>query len=108
MPTSPGDSRRSLHETAVPIPALVSPSQPVVRFDLPLWECPAFFPHRFSLVSSPSAPVVESSCPMTSDSRSCKGSSSLSFQNLRSTDHRPLLLLYSLSPAGMLPRPPSS
>src|SRR5271166_5782908 len=108
MPTSPVDSRRSLHETAVPTPAPVLPSQPVVRFDLPLWECPTFFPHRFSLVSSPSAPVVESSCPMTSDSRSCKDSSSASFQNLRSTDHRPLLLPYLLSPACTLPRPPSS
>src|SRR5260370_33608954 len=45
---------------------------------------------------------------MTSDSRSCKDSSSASFQNLRSTDHRPLLLPYLLSPACTLPRPPSS
>src|SRR5215831_4172342 len=42
------------------------------------------------------SPVVENSCPMTSDSRSCKDSSSNSFQNLRSTAHRCLLLLYSL------------
>src|ERR1035438_7465313 len=108
LPPSPVDSRRSLHETAVPPSAPVLPSQPVVRFDLPLWECPTSFPHRFSLVSSPSAPVVESSCPMTSDSRSCKDSSSASFQNLQSTDHRPLRLLCSLSPACTLPRPLSS
>src|SRR5215469_4704069 len=60
------------------------------------WEYPAFFPHHFSLLSSPSVPVVESKCPMTSDSRSCKDSSLASFQNPRSTDHRSLLLLYSL------------
>src|SRR5438309_7867259 len=44
---------------------------------------------------------------MTSDSRSCKDSSSVSFQNLRSTAHRPLLLLYLLLPSCTLPKPPS-
>src|ERR1700693_652163 len=108
MPTSPVDTRRSLYGTVVPIPAPILPSQPVVRFDLPLWECPTFFPHRFSLVSSRSVPVADSRCPMTYDSRSCKDSSSVSFPNLRSTDHRPLLLPYSPSPARTLSRPPSS
>src|SRR5215471_10377693 len=80
---------------------------PVVQCDRLLWVCPVFFLPRSSSVSSPFAPVVESSCPMTSDSRSCKDSSSVSSQNPRSTAHRPLLLLYLLSPAYTLPRPPS-
>jgi hypothetical protein len=102
------DTRRNRHETAAPIPALVLLSRPVVRFDPLLWVYLAFFPHHSSSVSLPSAPVVEDSCPMTSDSRSYRGCLSSSSQNPRSIHHRPLLLLYSLSPAGTLPKLRSS
>src|SRR6516225_2874822 len=70
-------------------------------------EFPAFFPHRFSLVSSQSVPVVENSCPMTFGSRSCRGYLSGSFQNLQSIRHRPLLLLYSSLLVCTLPSPRS-
>src|SRR5438445_5571264 len=68
--------------------------------------CPVSFPHHLLSVSSPSALVAVSNCPMTSDSRSCRGSSSTSFQNPRSIVHRPLPLPCSLLLAYTLPRPP--
>jgi hypothetical protein len=68
---------------------------------------PASFLHRLLSVSSPFARVVESNCPTTSDSKSCRGLASASFQNQRSIARRPLLLLYSPLLAYTLPRPPA-
>src|SRR5258706_2938970 len=71
-------------------------------------ECPASFPHRSPSASSPYAPAVESSCPTTSDSRSCTGSLSGSFRNPQSTARQPLPLLGSLLLVYTPPRPPTS
>src|SRR5271157_615847 len=70
--------------------------------------CPVSFLHHSPSVSSPCAPVAESNCPMTSDSRSYRDFSSISSQSLQSTVRRPLPLLYSLLLAYTLPRPPTS
>src|SRR5271156_3185191 len=108
MPTFPVDIRKSLHETIDPPLVPVSTSLPVARFGPKQLGCPVFFPHHLLSVSSPSAQEVESSCPMTSDSRFCRDCPSISFQNPGSIAHRPLLLLCLLSLAYTLPRPPFS
>src|SRR5258705_13976462 len=100
-----GDSRRNLGGTAGPLLAPFSFSPPFVQSDPIRLGCPAFSLLRLLLVSSPCAPVVESSCPMSFDSRFCRGSFSTSFQSRLSILRLPLPLLYSLLLAYTLPRP---
>ena len=95
-PTSPVDTRRNPDGTVGPPLVPVSTSPPFARSDPRPSVSPASFPRRWLSVSSPSALAAESNCPTTSDSRSCTGSSSGSFQNPQSTAHRPLPLLDSL------------
>src|SRR5438045_5837086 len=69
---------------------------------------PAFFPHHWPSVFSPSARATESNCPTTSYSRSYRDSLSGLAQTLPSFAHRPRPLLYLLLLACTLPRPPIS
>src|SRR5216684_2744357 len=81
--------------------ALLPRNQPPVLF---LHWC---FQPALDIENDPLLRSMLRHCPMTSDSRSCKDSFSTSCQNLRSTAHRPLLLLYLLLPSCTLPKPPS-
>ena len=84
----------------------VDSSRPFVRFDLR----PSVFPmsslRRWLSGSSPSALAAESNSRTTFDSRSCKGSSSSTFQSSRSTARPGLPLLDCSSPSNRLPRLP--
>src|SRR5262249_49797999 len=92
--------------TAVPPPLPIDSSQPFEQYDPLRSVCPAFFPHPCASGFSPSVPAAESSCPMTSDSRFCKGCSSIPFQIPRSTVDPALLLPDCSSPLSRLPRLP--
>src|ERR1700751_719608 len=106
-PTSPADSRRNPDGTAGPPSVPISTSPLVARSDPLRLVYPTFFPRPLLSVFSPSALAAESSCPTTSDSRSCTGSLSGPFRNPQSTARRPLPLLGSLLLVHMLPRLPS-
>ena len=80
-------------------------SQPSVLLDLIRSVSPAAFLHHLLLVSSPSAPAAESSCPMTSDSRPCTGCSLDPVRSLRSIAHRLLPSPCCSSPSCRLPVP---
>ncbi len=84
----------------------VDSSRPFARFDPRPSVSPTSSLRHWLSGSSPSAPAVESNCPMTSDSRFCKGSFSSSFQTLRSTPHPGLPPLDCSSPVTRLPRLP--
>jgi hypothetical protein len=84
----------------------VDSSRPFARFDLRPSVFPASSPRHWLSGSSPSAPAAESNSRTTSDSRSCKGSSSSPFQNPRSTAHPGLPPLDCSSPLNRLPRLP--
>jgi hypothetical protein len=83
VPGSLADSRKNPGGTADLSQVPVSTSPPFAR------SGPVF---------SPSAPVAESNCPTTSDSRSCTGSFSGSFRNPQSTARRRLPLPDGLYP----------
>jgi len=93
---------------AIVVPPLlpVDSSRPSVQFDLRPSESPAFSLRHGLSGSSPSALAVESNCPMTSDSRFCKGSSSTPFQTPRSIAHPGLPPLDCSLPLNRLPRLP--
>src|SRR5580700_9932410 len=107
-PTSSGDTHKSRSETAGPSVAPIDSSRPSVLLDPTRSVSPAVFPRRLLSVSSPSAPVVESSCPMTCDSRPCRGSTSASSQSLRSSVRRFLRLPCCSSPSCRLPGLPTA
>src|ERR1022692_1034865 len=88
VPTSPAYSRKNPDGTAGLSQVRVATSLPFARSGPIRLESPVFFLRRLPSVSSPSAPAAESSCPTTSDSRSCTGSLSGSFRNPQSTVHR--------------------
>src|SRR5688572_25880256 len=84
----------------------IDSSRPFVQFDLRPSGSPAFSLRHWLSGSSPSALAVESNCPMTSDSRFCKGSSSSPFQTPRSIAHPGLPPLDCSLPLHRLPRLP--
>ncbi len=84
----------------------VDSSRPFLQFDLRPSVSPASSSRHGLSGSSPSALALESNSRMTSDSRSCKGSSSSPFQTPRSTAHPGLPPLDCSLPLNRLPRLP--
>ena len=83
--------------------APIDSSRPSVLRDPTQSVFPAAFLHRWLSVSSPFALAVESSCPMTCDSRLGTGCSLNPARSLQSSAHRLLLLPCCSSPFCRLP-----
>src|SRR5215470_2153321 len=108
MPTSSDDTHKTPTRIAVPPRLPIDSSQPSVQYDPRPSVCPVFFRRPLLSEFSPSAPPAESSCPMTSDSRFCKGCSSNPFQIPRSIADPALLLPDCSSPFYRRPRLPNA